>query len=266
MRSTRAMCCGSAPSSRSASFPTRASAARSSTTSSRTSCASARAGPSMPTRSTRLLAIGRAAFAELADFPEVIAALVAALREDRALVRRDGSGVRRRRRRAPRRGNGEMPVTPAFTLTARADRLDVLTRRQRSPSSTTRPARRPRRRRCARFRRSFRSKALIARAGGFEGLPPIEPSRIVYYRLSGRGDKDERARSHRVGRTTATVTLAETLATTEERLAALVAHFARARRRLSLQQGPEAAPHLRRRLRPPRAHLRMDRDRPGGRG
>ena len=64
-------------------------------------------------------------------------------------------------------------------------------------------------------------EGLIARAGGFEGIAATEPTRIVYYRLSGRGDGGEIERRHQSGQGEQARRggLPETLALTEQRLA-----------------------------------------------
>jgi ATP-dependent helicase/nuclease subunit B len=71
-------------------------------------------------------------------------------------------------------------------------------------------------------------EALIARRGGFEGIAAGETARIVYYRLHGRGEGGElNDRTEAPGQRNAPpVTLADTLATTEQRLAQLIAKFA----------------------------------------
>ena len=185
---------------------------------------------------------------------------MAALREDRALVRAkeaEWTDVVERHVEA----KGEMQVTPDFLLTARADRLDVLAgggardhRLQDRHAALVR-------RRCGRSSPQLPLEGLIARAGGFEGIAAAEPARIVYYRLSGRGDGGEMQGPQRADQrgTRATVTLAETLATDGASLGELVAHFAEPDAEYPVQQDPKAAPHLCRRLRSSRAHLRVGR-------
>ena len=121
-----------------------------------------------------------------------------------------------------------MAVTPDFTLSARADRLDVL-RDGTLAIIDYKTGAPPSPREVRSLAPQLPLEALIARAGGFKDLAPMETSRIVYYRLAGRSDKDERAdRTEWKEDKNRTHTLADTLATTEERLRALVAHFAKA--------------------------------------
>ncbi len=124
--------------------------------------------------------------------------------------------------RATSKARARWQVTPDFTLSARADRLDVLSNGTLAiiDYKTGTP---PSPREVRSLSPQLPLEALIARAGGFEGLEPMETSRIVYYRLAGRADKDERA-----DRTESKdSTLAETLATTEQRLRDLIAYFAK---------------------------------------
>jgi ATP-dependent helicase/nuclease subunit B len=183
-------------------------------------------GPFDANALARLLALGRAAFARFDEFPEVAALWWPRFEKiARWFVETEaafGGDVVERHVE----GKGEMAVTPTFTLSARADRLDVLrdgTLAIIDYKTGTPPS--------AREVRSLSPQlpleGLIARAGGFSGLPPFEPSRIVYYRLAGRGDKDSREDRTTWKDRRQTFALAETLLTTEERLRALVAHFQR---------------------------------------
>ncbi len=176
----------------------------------------------------RLLEIGRATFAKLADFPEVAALWWPRFEKiARWFVETEaafGADVVERHVE----GKGEMAVTPDFTLSARADRLDVL-RDGTLAIIDYKTGAPPSPREVRSLAPQLPLEALIARAGGFKDLAPMETSRIVYYRLAGRSDKDERAdRTEWKEDKNRTHTLADTLATTEERLRALVANFAKA--------------------------------------
>ncbi len=111
------------------------------------------------------------------------------------------------------------------SLTARADRLDVLNDgglaiidyKTGSPPSP---------KEVRTLSPQLPLEALIVRAGGFEGLAAMEPRRIVYYRLTGRGGGGEDFDRTEWKQGGQLVTLADTLAITERRLAELVAHFA----------------------------------------
>ena len=70
-------------------------------------------------------------------------------------------------------------------------------------------------------------EGLIARRGGFHGMPAAEPQRIIYYRLTGRGDGGEAADRTEWKRDGQVVSLADTLALTERRLSELVDHVSR---------------------------------------
>jgi ATP-dependent helicase/nuclease subunit B len=172
----------------------------------------------------RLIEIGRAAFAEHADFPEVIALWWPRFEKiARWFVQEEAKSGDVTERRVERMGR--MQVTPDFLLTARADRLDALAdggvaiidyKTGTPPSFKEMRSLSP----------QLPLEGLIVRAGGFEGIAAAEPGRIVYYRLTGRGDGGEakdltqppRGRDEDGG-------LPETLAQTERRLAELVVHF-----------------------------------------
>ena len=80
----------------------------------------------MPRAEERLLAIGREAFAEHADFPEVIALWWPRFEKIARWFVRHGGGARTMSSQRHVEAIGEMQVTPDFLLTARADRLDAL--------------------------------------------------------------------------------------------------------------------------------------------
>lgn len=182
-------------------------------------------GPFDADAEARLIEIGRAAFAEHKDFPEITALWWPRFeRIARWFVREEadwGDVVARQVERV-----GKIQVTPGFMLSARADRLDVLAdgyvgiidyKTGTPPSFKEMRSLSP----------QLPLEGLIVRAGGFEGIPAAEPSRIVYYRLTGRGDGGEakdltqpaKGKQEDGG-------LPETLAQTERRLTELVAHFA----------------------------------------
>ena len=125
-------------------------------------------------------------------FPRGHRALVAALRADRALVRA-AEAARDGRRGAPCRGDrARMEVTPDFALSvARRPPRPARRRQPRHHRLQDRHAAVDRRGAVAR-RRSCRSKALIARRGGFEGIAAGGAvGGSIYYRLSGRGEGGE---------------------------------------------------------------------------
>ncbi len=184
-------------------------------------------GPFDAAAAARLIEIGRDAFARYADFPEVAALWwprfekvarwfveIEAGRDDIAERHVEGKGA--------------LAIAGGFELSARADRLDrlvddslaILDYKTGAPPSmkmvrTLSP--------------QLPLEALIARAGGFEGLPAAAPSQLIYYRLSGRGAGGEHHDRSEVPATRGKpgVSLAEIMAVTEQRLAALVAAFAR---------------------------------------
>lgn len=183
-------------------------------------------GPFDSSAEERLLAIGRRAFEVHRDFPEVVALWWPRFEKvAHWFIRTEAEWNDVIERRAER--NGILTVTPAFSLRVRADRLDALDdggvaiidyKTGTPPSFKEVRSLSP----------QLPLEGLIARAGGFEGITPSEPTRIVYYRLSGRGDGGEKKDvtnppkgSKEVGG------LPETLALTERRLAELVAYFAR---------------------------------------
>ena len=67
----------------------------------------------------------------------------------------------------------------------------------------------------------------MVRRGAFEGIAAAEPARIVYYRLTGRGEGGEKHDRTEWKNKSQVVPLADTLATTEQRLTDLVRHFAK---------------------------------------
>jgi ATP-dependent helicase/nuclease subunit B len=119
-----------------------------------------------------------------------------------------------------------MAVKPDFILSARADRLDVL-RDGGLAIIDYKTGTPPSMKEVRSLSPQLPLDGLIARKGGFEGVAAAEPQRILYYRLTGRGDGGEefdRTESRRDGQL---ITLADTLASTERRLAELVEHFAK---------------------------------------
>ena len=263
-RSMRDPFCGCGRSSRSAKHPTPPSAACWSTACSKSSSASGRPVPiDIARRAAAPRDRSRGVRKTIAIFPKSWRSGGRVLRKSRA-----GSCARRRRGATWLQRNvesiGEMQVTPDFLLTSRADRLDALadgglaiidykTGAPPSPkevrialaaASAGRPDRA-----AGRLRRRRRG-----RAGAHRLLPPDRPRRW-WRSTTDRSELKRRAAKR--------VTLAETLATTEQRLHRPHRTLRQAGRRLSIQQNPKAAPHLCRRLRPSRAHRRMGRDRSG---
>ena len=110
------------------------------------------------------------------DYPGGAGVLVAALPAHRALVRRLGAAAARHGRptlQAEIRGKIDIPLGErVFTLRGRADRIEALCATAATPSSTTRPARRRPRSRCASAsRRSSRSKPRSCATGDFPASP-----------------------------------------------------------------------------------------------
>lgn len=174
----------------------------------------------------RLLEVGRAAFARYAEFPEVIALWWPRFeRIARWFVRVEASRENVVERHVE--GTGRIAVTPDFALTARADRLDRMSDGSLAiiDYKTGAP---PQIDEVLALSPQLPLEGLIARCGGFEGIAAAEPSALLYYRLSGRGEGGEVAdRSGRQGRAgKPPVTLPEALARTEQRLRELVASFA----------------------------------------
>ena len=174
----------------------------------------------------RLIAIGREEFARHEDFPEVHALWWPRFeRIARWLV-----GIEATRPHVAHRhveNYGEIAITPAFTLSARADRLDrladgslaIIDYKTGSPPAMNK---------VLALSPQLPLQGLIARRGGFRGVEPAEPSALAYYKLSGRGEGgEEHDRSFRPARSgKPEVTLAQALAQAETRLNALVAAFA----------------------------------------
>lgn len=196
-------------------------------------------GPFDAAAEAELLAIGRRAFDAESDFPEFETLLWPRFeRIARWLVRTEAAWTDVAERRAERRGS--LAVTTDFTLTARADRVDALIggglaiidyKTGTPPSMNEVLSLSP----------QLPLEALIARAGGFEGIEPAEPERLAYYRLSGRGEGgelcDRSFRPSHGGKDA--VTLDEALAVTEQRLAELVAYFAGAEAEYVSQKIPK---------------------------
>ena len=173
----------------------------------------------------RLIAIGREAFQNYRDFPEVMAIWWPRFeRIARWFVRQEAawSDVVARNVECA----GELQVTPDFLLTSRADRLDALIGGGLAiiDYKTGAP---PSPKEVGSLSPQLPLEGLIARQGGFEGVAAAEPDRIVYYRLTGRGDGGEAADRSELKRDRQPVTLGETLATTERRLHELIEHFAK---------------------------------------
>jgi ATP-dependent helicase/nuclease subunit B len=183
-------------------------------------------GPFDSEAEERLLAIGRDAFGKHADFPEVIALWWPRFQKiARWFIRAEAQRTDVLERYVE--ANGGWEVTPDFTLSVRADRIDRLAdgglaiidyKTGTPPTIDEVLALAP----------QLPLEGLMARRGGFEGIEPGEPSRLIYYRLSGRNDGGEyHDRSERPAKgNKAAVTLPQALASAEQRLRDLVAHFA----------------------------------------
>jgi ATP-dependent helicase/nuclease subunit B len=183
-------------------------------------------GPFDAAAEERLLAIGRSAFDEHRDFPEVVALWWPRFEKiARWFIRTEAEWTDIIERRVER--NGILQVTPDFLLRVRADRLDALADGGLAiiDYKTGTP---PSFKEVRSLSPQLPLEGLIARAGGFEGIAATEPTRIVYYRLSGRGDGGEKKDvTNPTKASKETGGLPETLALTEQRLAGLVAYFAR---------------------------------------
>jgi ATP-dependent helicase/nuclease subunit B len=184
------------------------------------------AGPFDEATAKRLMAIGREAFAALDDFPEtqtlwwprfeVIARWFVAQEAARADVRHRAVEI-----------DGARDCDGGLRLTVRADRIDRLAdgslrivdyKTGAPPSQDQVLALAP----------QLLLEALIAEAGGFEGVPAATVAELEYYRLSGRGDGGSaEPRGFRPdGKKKPEVTLRQAIATTEGRLRELIAGYA----------------------------------------
>jgi ATP-dependent helicase/nuclease subunit B len=184
------------------------------------------AGPFDAAGLERLLVIGREAFSEYADFPEVLALWWPRFERVAAWfvqVEAARPGVMHRHVE----GDGLLEVTPDFRLSARADRLDRMADGRIAIIDYKTGAPPPMNEVLA-LSPQLPLEGLIVRRGGFEGIAAAEPAELAYYRLSGRGDGGEvQDRSYRPAKgNKPEVTLTQALAMTEQRLLELVAHFA----------------------------------------
>lgn len=183
-------------------------------------------GPFDDAAKDRLLALGRDVFAGYADFPEIaalwwprferVAAWFVAEEAMRSEIARRHVEI-----------SGTMPVGADFSLTARADRIDLLADGSLAilDYKTGAP---PSDKEVLSIAPQLPLEALIAEAGGFAGLAAASVSRLDYYQLSGRG---EGGKAHRRGERPArgdrpAIILPEALATTRQRLADLVEFYA----------------------------------------
>jgi len=184
------------------------------------------AGPFDEAAHARLMEIGREAFAQYADWPEVGAiwwprfALVA-----RWFVRQEAARENVVHRHVEAKGGWE--VGAGFRLTGRADRIDLLEdgRLAIIDYKTGTP---PSGKAVLTVSPQLPLEALMARRGAFEGGPEGEAAELLYYRIHGRGEggKVEARGTRRATKNEPEVTLAECLATTEKNLFELIAHFA----------------------------------------
>lgn len=185
------------------------------------------AGPYDRGAKERLIALGRAAFDEYRDFPEVMAVWWPRFeRIAEWFIRQEEAtdDVATRHVECV----GEMRLTEDFVLTSRADRLDLLRAGGGVAIIDYKTGQLPSGREVASLAPQLPLEGLIASRGGFEGVPKADPKRIAYYRLTGRGiggelgDRTEVKR--RDGRP---IPLDELLATTERRLRDLLIEFAK---------------------------------------
>jgi ATP-dependent helicase/nuclease subunit B len=191
----------------------------------------------------RLIAHGRARFAPFAAWPGVAAfwwprfERVAAWFVATEAARREAGT-----RPVLLEGTGRMPVGDGFTLTARADRIDreaagaltlidYKTGRPPTPSQVA-----------AGFAPQLPLEALIARAGGFQGLGPAEVAAMQYWWLSGSHDPG-RIQPIDKGRGQ-DLTPDEIIARTAEGLTRLVAAFADPRTPYLARPNPFNAPRF----------------------
>jgi ATP-dependent helicase/nuclease subunit B len=183
-------------------------------------------GPFDRDAEARLLAIGREAFGKHSDFPEVIALWWPRFEKiARWFIRIEAQRTDVLERHVE--ANGRWEVTPDFTLSVRADRIDRLAdgglaiidyKTGTPPAIDEVLALAP----------QLPLEGLMARRGGFDGIDPGEPSKLIYYRLSGRNDGGEyhdRSERQAKGKKTG-VTLPQALASAERKLIDLVSHFA----------------------------------------
>jgi len=122
---------------------------------------------------------------------------------------------------------GTFQVTPDFLLSAQADRIDALAGGGLAiiDYKTGTP---PSAKEVRTLSPQLPLEGLIARVGGFPDVAAAEPMRIAYYRLNGKGEGGEfYDRTEWVKSKGVTITLGETIATTERRLNELIAHFAK---------------------------------------
>jgi ATP-dependent helicase/nuclease subunit B len=183
-------------------------------------------GPYDAAAYARLVEIATAEFAAYADFPEIgtlwwprferIARWFIAAEATRSdIVERLVEG------------KGRHPLAENFALGARADRLDrladgtlaIVDYKTGTPPTVDE---------VLSLSPQLPLEAVIAKAGGFAGIPATGVGRLEYYHLSGRDDGGAICpRGFREGGRKPEVTLADCIALTETRLAELVAYFSR---------------------------------------
>jgi ATP-dependent helicase/nuclease subunit B len=174
----------------------------------------------------KLLAIGREEFAKNADFPEITALWWPRFEK----IARWFVAIEAERHDVDERfveATGRLEVTPAFALSARADRIDRLHDGTLAvvDYKTGTP---PKMKEVLALSPQLPLEGLIARKGGFNGVAAAEPRQLVYYHVSGReegGRVEDRSSRPQSGQRPA-VTLEQALARTEQRLTALVAAYA----------------------------------------
>ncbi|MBZ8133611.1 double-strand break repair protein AddB [Afifella sp. IM 167] len=184
------------------------------------------AGPFDEAAHSRLIEIGRDAFAGFSDWPEVAAIWWPRFqRVARWFVRQEAAREGIVRRHVEARGAWE--ASRDFRLTGRADRIDILEdgRLAIIDYKTGTP---PSAREVLSVSPQLPLEALMARRGAFAGAPAGDAAELLYYQIHGRGEggKVEARGTKRATKNEPEVTLAECLAMTEKNLFELIAHFA----------------------------------------
>ncbi len=182
------------------------------------------AGPFDAAALARLLAIGRRAFAEFTDTPDIQALWWPRFeRMARWFVATEAARCDVVERLVERRG--AMPVGDGFTLTVRADRIDRL-RDGRLGIVDYKTGLPPSARQVLSVSPQLLLEAVIALAGGFSDVPAGDVARLDYYQVSGTGDGGEtssvgtRKANARTGEPE--ITLPQAIAMTGRRLTALI--------------------------------------------
>ncbi|WP_128290391.1 double-strand break repair protein AddB [Afifella aestuarii] len=186
------------------------------------------AGPYDKAAKAHLAEVGREAFAAYEDWPEVAALWWPRFQRiaDWFLAQERGrTEVQKRHVEA----TGDWALSPEFRLTGRADRIDLLNdgRLAIIDYKTGTP---PSAKAVLSISPQLPLEALMARRGAFKDTPSGETAELLYYHLSGRGEGGQvHARGFRKPtKSEPGVSLEECLRATEDKLIALIAHFAQA--------------------------------------